>query len=1013
MKTKITLIAICYLLSAIFGLAFAQGTAFTYQGRLNDGGAPANGTYDLRFAIYDSTNVPGNLIAGPITNSATAISNGLFTVTLNFGTGVFGGNARWLEVAAHTNGVTGFVTLSPRQSVVPAPYAITAEGVISGGVSSLMLASGAVTGDKIAAGAVTGQNIDDGGAGAYQGFQQAEQGMSGDTTLAFSNLSPVPTNGAAIPTFSFTINGAAFGTVVGFSGYEGMSQPYSYVVEVSSPSPTTNPDGELGLQAQLTYSRGGRATTFGGLVTGCTLSGSDGTSYFYSVRIESPLAYLALKTDYGIYQSVSAPSVVSSVYQTITGNTPTSSLGTYTAHNSLTQYGETSLNFVSRLMEEEGIFYFFMHNAAEHSLVLGDSTAAYLASPNSPFNYYGDTKTNIPVAEYIRLFQKASRQSTLASTVNGYNFTTPTASLIASTNAPEGLQENYEFGNDVQTLGYDQQLALARMNRQTVERNTIAGSATAPDLRAGYTFTLNDQSGAGVGGSYLVTSVHHAGFVRVTNGVSTVFYGNEFQAIPASLIFRPTPATPKPKASPTTAVVTGPAGEEIFTDKYGRVKVQFHWDRYGASNETSSAWLRVATPMAGANGRGMIFLPRVGDEVLVSFLEGDPDLPLIIGSVYNASNAPPYTLPANKAVSTIRSTGTPGQPDQVNEIEFNDTVGSQVLSLLAAKDLTVGAVNNLSEMASGGVTMNAGGNVSLTAGGTMNLQGSQTTVSSPFSVSGAMNIDQASQNNGGDSASALTFGAGSGEGIASKRTSGGSQFDLELCTGFFERMVILNNGNVGIGEANPAGALHITGPAGPPPSSLPAGDNGLVLGTTGPPGYKWIQSFGGPLVLNPTGNNVGVGNSSPGHLLVVGNSASPAYCDGTAWQNGSDRNSKEDFAAINAREVLDKVAALPIKEWHYKVEADRTKHLGPMAQDFHAAFGLNGADDKHIATVDEEGVALAAIQGLNEKVEIGSQRSEVRIQKLEEKLEQKETEITQLKQRLEALEKIILNQKSN
>ena len=141
--------------------------------------------------------------------------------------------------------------------------------------------------------------------------------------------------------------------------------------------------------------------------------------------------------------------------------------------------------------------------------------------------------------------------------------------------------------------------------------------------------------------------------------------------------------------------------------------------------------------------------------------------------------------------------------------------------------------------------------------------------------------------------------------------------------------------------------------------------------------------------------NVGIGTTTPGYLLVVGGSGSPAYCDGTSWVNGSDRNSKEDFAAIKPAEVLAKVAALPITEWKYKVEADGTEHLGPMAQDFHAAFGLNGADDRHIATVDEEGVALAAIQGLNQK------------------LNDKDAEIQDLKQRLEALEKIVLNQKPN
>jgi hypothetical protein len=160
----------------------------------------------------------------------------------------------------------------------------------------------------------------------------------------------------------------------------------------------------------------------------------------------------------------------------------------------------------------------------------------------------------------------------------------------------------------------------------------------------------------------------------------------------------------------------------------------------------------------------------------------------------------------------------------------------------------------------------------------------------------------------------------------------------------------------------------------------------------GSDGNKWKLSYG--FTVTPSGN-VGIGTTTPGSLLVVGNSGSPAYCNGTTWQNGSDRNSKEQFAPVNPVEVLEKVSALPITEWKYKVEADGTRHLGPVAQDFHSAFGLNGPDDTHIATVDEGGVALAAIQGLNQK------------------LEQKEAEITELKQRLESLEKIVRNQKPN
>lgn len=151
--------------------------------------------------------------------------------------------------------------------------------------------------------------------------------------------------------------------------------------------------------------------------------------------------------------------------------------------------------------------------------------------------------------------------------------------------------------------------------------------------------------------------------------------------------------------------------------------------------------------------------------------------------------------------------------------------------------------------------------------------------------------------------------------------------------------------------------------------------------------------------------NVGIGTTTPANLLVVGSSGSPAYCNGTTWVNGSDRNSKEAFSAINPRTVLEKVSALPVTEWKYKVEADGTRHLGPVAQDFHAAFGLNGADDKHIATVDEEGVALAAIQGLNQKLN----EKDAEIQELKAKADR----VDSLEKRLNELEQVVQSLAAN
>lgn len=618
----------------------------------------------------------------------------------------------------------------------------------------------------------------------------------------------------------------------------------------------------------------------------------------------------------------------------------------------------------------------------------------------------------------------------MTSTINSYDFTAPGASLLASISGQEGVQEQYEFGNDVQTLGYDQQLAQDRQDHQTVERMTIAGAGTAPDLRAGYTFSLSDQSGAGLSGSYLVTSIHHAGFVRMTNGVSTVFYGNEFQAIPASLIYRPALVTPKPQGQPETAIVTAPAGQEIYTDKYGRVKVQFFWDRQGKKDQNSSCWIRVANPMAGSNGRGMIFLPRVGDEVVVSFLEGDPDRPIIIGSLYNGTEMPPYALPVNQAISTIRTTGTPGQPAQVNEISFNDTASAQVLTLQAAKDLTVKAannigisgVNNFNTTVGGTMALKSAGNLSLQTSGNVTIQGTAlslqgpgglslqgpTTATGPLSVSGGMNIDQADANNGSDTANALTFGASSGEGIASQRTASGTgnQYDLALFTGFNPRLTILNGGNIGIGTSTPTAPFHVQGGQ----SGTFANPVALIVNTnttTPSPALRIINAGGAPAdgALSVSVNSVGngllaeFGNANSFVTTIANNGTISA----TAFNTTSDRNAKEDFESISPVAILEKVASLPISSWDFKTVAG-VKHLGPVAQDFHAAFGLNGTDDKHISLVDEGGVALAAIQGLNQKL----REKEATIQEQASSLKEQAAEIADLKARLDQVEKVVL-----
>jgi type VI secretion system secreted protein VgrG len=543
-------------------------------------------------------------------------------------------------------------------------------------------------------GILPGLTVDDGGSAAYEEFLGPARSIGTIDPLPFSSLSLVSSNSGAAPALTFRLNGEPFGTVAGFAGHEAISEPYEFVVEILTPNSELDPDAQLGRPGGLVFARNGRSTTWTGIVTGCSKSSYDGTSARYLFRLEPPLASLALSSDYRINQHISVPDLVSSLHQNVTGDTLSPSLnGSYPPQDSLTQYGETDLNFFSRLLEQEGIFYFFSLGGTPPTLILGDSVAACLPAPNSPFRYYGDVSTAIPPgAEFIRTFQKAGRQSTFKSSLNSYNFETPGTSLLVS--APSiigGVGEHYALEHYLKKSDGDR-LVKFRQERIEAEHAAMAGSSTAPDLRPGYTFELDDRTGSGLDNLYLVTAFRHAAFRRLTNGVASLYYGNEFEAIPAGMRFRPALKTPKPVAQASTAVVTGPVGEEIHADEYGRIKVRFYWDRYGANNDTSSAWIRVASPWAGARW-GMMFIPRMGQEVMVEFVEGDPDQPVVTGSFYNGANVPPYALPNERTKSTIKSQSSKGGGG-ANEIRFEDKKGSEEIYVHAQKDLNLAAGNN-------------------------------------------------------------------------------------------------------------------------------------------------------------------------------------------------------------------------------------------------------------------------------------------------------------------------------
>ena len=323
----ILIIALLLAATASHAPAASLGTAFTYQGQLNSGTNPVTGMYDLKFALYDAL-ASGSLTAGPVTNAAVGVTNGLFMVPLDFGN-VFTGGALWLETSVRTNGAADFTLLSPRQALAPAPYAQYAPGagvastVVVGGVTSSMLANGAVTTAKIGLGAVKSSNIDDGGSAAYEGFVETARSLTSAELLPFSALSLVLTNSGAPPSFSFMLDGAVFGTALGFVGTERISEPYEFVVEVIAEPGALNPDAQLARQGRLTFVRNGQATSFAGVVTGCALSSYDGRNALYTFRLEPALSYLTLNTDYVVNQNITVPDLVAGLYNSLAGDTLT------------------------------------------------------------------------------------------------------------------------------------------------------------------------------------------------------------------------------------------------------------------------------------------------------------------------------------------------------------------------------------------------------------------------------------------------------------------------------------------------------------------------------------------------------------------------------------------------------------------------------------------------------------------------------------------------------------------
>ncbi|WP_321470260.1 type VI secretion system Vgr family protein [uncultured Paludibaculum sp.] len=405
-------------------------------------------------------------------------------------------------------------------------------------------------------------------------------------------------------------------------------------------------------------------------------------------------------------------------------------VGTFEPREYCVQYRESDFAFASRLMEEEGIFYFFKHSDGDHKMIVANSPAKHTDVADPKTVIYEELRGGTRAENRISVWTKSQEIQSGKVTLWDHTFEIPAQNLEATKTIMETAAagtvthklnaggaaslELYDYPggyakrfDGVSKSGGDQAGNLQkiftdntrtveiRMQSEAVNALTIQGESNCMQLSAGSKFELDRHFSDN--GTYVLTSVQHSARhpMGSERSMESFTYTNSFTCIPQAVPYRPPRVTPIPTVRGTqTAVVVGPAGEEIYPDKYSRVKVQFHWDREGRKDANSSCWVRVATLWAGKQW-GMIHIPRIGQEVIVDFLEGDPDRPIIVGSVFNAEQMPPYTLPDNKTQSGIKTRSSKqGTADNCNEFRFEDKKGSEEVYLHAEKDMLVEVEND-------------------------------------------------------------------------------------------------------------------------------------------------------------------------------------------------------------------------------------------------------------------------------------------------------------------------------
>lgn len=487
---------------------------------------------------------------------------------------------------------------------------------------------------------------------------------------------------------------------------ERLSAPFEYELTLLSHRVDVPVDELLGTPATAALELpDGNRRFFNGYISRFSQTGFDGAYTVYKATLVPWLWFLSRTADCRTYQDKKVPDIVKEIFREHGFTDFDERLsGTYRNRTYCVQYRETDLDFLDRLLENEGIYYFFEHLDGKHTLVLADSYSAHSKVPGyESVPYFPQGASALREIDHIDDWTLDNEVRPGAYAHNAYDFTAPRKNLLSRRSAPKGHamaeMEIFDFQGDYTETADGEGYARTRLEEVQANHEIARAAGNARGLACGVLFSLTGYQREDQNREYLIISTNYSlqsDEFKTGAVAGEPLFRSTLGAIDSQVPYRPPSLTTKPVVKgPQTAIVVGKAGEEVWTDKYGRIKIQFHWDRYGKSDETSSCWVRVAQVWAGKGWGGMM-IPRIGQEVIVDFLEGDPDQPIVTGRVYNGDCMPPYTLPGEGTKTALKTCSSKGGGG-FNEIRFEDKKGSEQVFIHAEKNQDVRIKNDTFE----------------------------------------------------------------------------------------------------------------------------------------------------------------------------------------------------------------------------------------------------------------------------------------------------------------------------